>query len=441
VNLSGMTDGTITSVLALNEDTGGNTFTPVAGNSVTLQQLDHWTHSLGGNWATASNWKLGLPTATIDADVDASGTYAVNINSGDVAYALLLNAARSSVTDNAGTLTLAGPGGSASPNGALNINAGTFVLNGGGIKAGSVAIASGARLSIQQSYTGTRALGETILNNGLLVIGDAYGTVTVSGSISGSGAINIHNRATIFNGAITGSENFTVANTAKAVISQAVTGSGSFNLVNSGNLEFGSSDTEKVTFASGASGKLKLDHSLTAPFTGQLAGLTAKNAVDLADLTWVPGKMSASFSDTKSTLSVTNGTSTVALSLSGNYSNASWVLSKDTTGGTRVVDPHVVGSLTPNSSGGADGRIDLSDISFGVDTTLGYSANSGNTGGTLTVSDDFHAQSVALLGHHYTESAFAMTSDGHGGTFITDPTPNQHQFLSQPHATMGTFLT
>ncbi|MCP3402166.1 hypothetical protein [Bradyrhizobium sp. CCGB20] len=66
--------------------------------------------------------------------------------------------------------------------------------------------------------------------------------------------------------------------------------------------------------------------------------------------------------------------------------------------------------------------IDLGDIQFsdGV-TSFAYAQNSGNTGGTLTVSDGTHAASLSLLGQ-YSAADFALSSDGHGGTVISDPT-------------------
>jgi hypothetical protein len=71
VNLSGMTDGPITSALALNNDSAGNTFSPVNGNVLTLRQLDHWINSRGGNWTTASNWKLGVPEEVSSVSIGA----------------------------------------------------------------------------------------------------------------------------------------------------------------------------------------------------------------------------------------------------------------------------------------------------------------------------------------------------------------------------------
>jgi plastocyanin len=78
-------------------------------------------------------------------------------------------------------------------------------------------------------------------------------------------------------------------------------------------------------------------------------------------------------------------------------------------------------------------QFDLADITFGSGTTLGYAPNAGNTGGTLTANDGSHHASIALLGQ-YMASSFAASSDGHGGTLITDPPPSQQSLVSHPHA-------
>jgi probable HAF family extracellular repeat protein len=81
--------------------------------------------------------------------------------------------------------------------------------------------------------------------------------------------------------------------------------------------------------------------------------------------------------------------------------------------------------------GGQD-QIDLGDIAAGANATLGYAANSGNTGGTLTVSDGTNTANLALLGQ-YTAASFAVASDGHGGTMITEPAAVAQNQLTQPH--------
>jgi probable HAF family extracellular repeat protein len=444
-NLSTLADGTITSSLAVNSDPAGNAFTPVAGNNVALTQLDHWTATLGGNWATASSWTTwngthAVPTGAIDADFDKSGTYTVKITTADTAYALLLNDTGATISDNSGgALTLAGTGGSSNPNGPLSINAGSFALAGGVLNSGAISIAGG-NLTISGNYTGSRAISQAITDNGTMTIS---GSAAFAGAITGSGIVNIQKgAAATFISTITGSETFNISGTmtisgaGRAVISTPVSGTGSFILSNSASLEFAARDAENITFSPGATGSLKFDDSLNAQFfTGQLSGLSTQgaNSVDLADLPWVQGKMSASYKGTPKggTLTISNGTNKVSLNLLGNYTGASWMLSQDGGTGTLVKDPPVSGSLGAVANGGAS--LDRPGISFDVDTTLAYWMNTANTGGTLTGSDSPHAQSVALLAQ-YMASSFVMPSGAHGGTLITEPPSHQELFLTHPHA-------
>jgi hypothetical protein len=80
--------------------------------------------------------------------------------------------------------------------------------------------------------------------------------------------------------------------------------------------------------------------------------------------------------------------------------------------------------------GGGD-QIDLSDIFFGASTTLAYSAQGNDLGTTLTVSDGTDTANLVLFGQ-YLASDFAISSDGHGGTLITDPLPAPPTVASGP---------
>lgn len=86
-------------------------------------------------------------------------------------------------------------------------------------------------------------------------------------------------------------------------------------------------------------------------------------------------------------------------------------------------------------SGWQDGnKIDLNEIVFGGSTTLGYAANADNTGGTLTVSDGAHTATLSLLGQ-YSAADFALSGDGYGGTFVTNPDAAiQQSALALPNA-------
>jgi hypothetical protein len=89
--------------------------------------------------------------------------------------------------------------------------------------------------------------------------------------------------------------------------------------------------------------------------------------------------------------------------------------------GTLALDNSSSFSGQISGFGGGD-QIDLSDIFFGASTTLAYSARGNDLGTTLTVSDGTDTANLVLFGQ-YLASDFAISSDGHGGTLITDPLP------------------
>ena len=141
------------------------------------------------------------------------------------------------------------------------------------------------------------------------------------------------------------------------------------------------------------------------------------------------GKLSAASAADNSNVTVGKGNDTVSI---GNGSTI--------TAGNGI-DTFVIGAsdvstssvLTGSISGfGVQDKIDLPGIAFGAQTTLAYTENSTNTGINLTVSDGTHAANLALLGA--IASTFVISSDGNGGTLITDPALDQHTKLATPHA-------
>ena len=106
---------------------------------------------------------------------------------------------------------------------------------------------------------------------------------------------------------------------------------------NGGTAEISGASSQAVTFE-GATGTLKLDDAPV--FTGQISGLTGADAIDFADISY-GANTKATFSGNANggTLTVTNGTQTANIALSGNYLTSGWTLSSDGHGGTVVVDP------------------------------------------------------------------------------------------------------
>jgi hypothetical protein len=82
--------------------------------------------------------------------------------------------------------------------------------------------------------------------------------------------------------------------------------------------------------------------------------------------------------------------------------------------GTSLIDKawtfrDVVAGVGPHDHTG------LPAFGFGAHTTLGYSEDSGDAGGTRPDRDGTHGAKLALLGH-YMAASFVTAADGHGGS-------------------------
>jgi hypothetical protein len=72
--------------------------------------------------------------------------------------------------------------------------------------------------------------------------------------------------------------------------------------------------------------------------------------------------------------------------------------------------------------------IDLSDVSYKPSSTA-YTSNALHTGGKLSVTDGTHTANINLIGN-YSASTFVATSDGHGGTLISQANTDAHTALA-----------
>ena len=117
---------------------------------------------------------------------------------------------------------------------------------------------------------------------------------------------------------------------------------------NGGTAEISGASSQAVIFE-GATGTLKLDDA--PAFTGHISGLTGADAIDFADISYGTNtKASFSGNANGGTLTVTSGTQTANIALSGNYLTSGWTLSGDGHGGTIVVDPPLsFGCNTPTN--------------------------------------------------------------------------------------------
>jgi len=271
--------------------------------------------------------------------------------------------------------------------------------------------------------------------------------------------------------------------------------SGSATIGTGATLELQAGDSATVTFQA-PTGTLQLDDAPT--FSGQIVNFTGNGSLSGSDQIDLRNINYSSVQDSyaNGVLTVTDGSNTAELSFSGSYTLANFDFASDGSGGTIVYDPPVPtpssqNTTAPNAtstgpSGSAtigtgatlelaaanaeavtftgstgtlilDGSasagqafsfagtvsgfagqdaIDLSGIAFDAQTTLGYSPNSNNTGGTLSLTDGTQSAKIALLGN-YMASSFVTESDAHGGTMVvaeTAHTGNQSVLANPQHA-------
>lgn len=362
------------------------------GTIVELVPTDHWISTAGGSWDTASNWSLGVPAAGYDVKLDAPGTYTVD--------------STTSVTIN------------------------------------DLTVVSGVTLKTEPGTVFT--VNGDVVDNGLIEAGPFSGnlvsTIDIKGDVSGTGAIEISNKAIVeIEGAVSG----TLFN-------------GSFSGI--------------VVYYDNGLGTLILDHS--KDFHGLISGspagapLSSNNLIDMKDLAWT-SSMAAQANYVQATnittVDFTNGATTVTLSFLGKDLN--WYLQSDGHGGTTVNDPLADTPMTiesgavlnlteasaqnvtfANESGttgtlaiehaadftgvingfAGDGTVansdllDLKDVDFSTLTGATYTVDVDQQGGTLTLTDGTDTATIKFAGS-YTVDNFHFADDGYGGTLVIDP--------------------
>jgi VCBS repeat-containing protein len=292
---------TVNYTVSIDDGHGGTASQLVTVTITGTDVQDVWQSASSGNWDSAANWNHGVPNSNLDAVISAEGTYTVSINNTDAAHSLTV--------DNPHTTIAIGNNETLNITDALTVDAGILSLTDSTIQAGHWTIQAG---SID-------------LENGSSLKG--FGTV--SGPIANSGLIQASSNHLLY-------------------IAGDITGTGSIQVLNHSTLELGGSvaSTQTLTFAvgNGSEGDLILDHALTQPFSAVISGLGDNDNIDLKDLTFTSGHMTAttSYADGNTTLVVSNTCTnqSVTLKLAGDYTHSGWDFDQDSSGtGTIFHDP------------------------------------------------------------------------------------------------------
>ncbi|MFP3507449.1 beta strand repeat-containing protein, partial [Burkholderia sp. SIMBA_062] len=197
-------------------------------------------------------------------------------------------------------------------------------------------------VNVDNTITGAGQLGAgqlTLVNEGTIVADGANALVIDTGThaVANAGTLEATGSGgLVIESAVNNTGNLW-ANNGNLTIHGDVTGAGSATISGGATLEFGGASAESTTFADGAAGTLKLDHS--AGFTGTVSGFGAGDALDLTDVLFgdhTTLSFAANDTGTGGTLTVSDGAHTAQVALQGNLSGGSFQLSHDQGSGTVV---------------------------------------------------------------------------------------------------------
>jgi T1SS-143 domain-containing protein len=274
----------------------------------------------------------------------------------------------SGIINNAGTITLDSAGNETHLQliqyGMTLQGGGQLVLSDSGENFISGTIPSVTLSNADNTISGAGQLGAgemALVNNGIiiatgshaLIIDTGANVVTNTGTLEASGSGGL-----IVNGDVT-NVGLIWAYGGNITINGAVTGSGSAMISGAATIEFGAASSANITFATDAAGTLMLDHSLAQPFSGLISGLGVDDAIDLKDLAFASGHMTAttSFANGNTTLVVSN-TSTnqsATFTLAGDYTHSTWEFAQDPSGtGTIFRDTPATAAATVSDSTSSD---------------------------------------------------------------------------------------
>jgi len=315
----------------LAEDTAGNAVLTL-GDSQSIM-----LHGIHADWLTASDFVFEQEPVTNNA-----GTLII----GDGAMLPL-----SGIIDNMGTIALNSAGAETDlqliRHGITLQGGGQVILsdNGGNVIAGTASDVTLTNVDNTISGAGQLGAGQLALTN--------QGTIIASGVnalIVDTGANALVNGGTL---EATGSGGLSIAgdvantgllwaNGGNLIVGGAAIGNGSALISGSATLEFAGASSQTTTFASGATGLLKLHDSLD--FSGSVSGFDDGDRLDLHDIQFesVTIGYTANADNSGGILNVSDGVHAAHIALLGDYGISAFGLSADDNAGTLISYNHAL---------------------------------------------------------------------------------------------------
>jgi hypothetical protein len=309
----------------LSEDAAGNAVIAVGtGQSITLQGVDEAALT-GNNFVfdqTATLENAGTMTIgdgavmPLSGNIHNTGVIALNSTGDETDLQLIENG-----------VTLDGGGQIVLSDSDANVISGTSstvtLINEDNIISGAGQLGNG-----ELSLTNAGTIDATGIH--LLTINTGSNIVFNSGTLEASGAGGLTVASPIANSGVLW------ANASYLTVQGEVSGSGLAKIDGAGTIDFEASSTANVVFGSGAAGTLTLGDAFH--FNGTISGFTGSDTIDLVDVSSATASLSyrENAAGGGGTLTISDGSHSLELSLIGAYSADNFSLVADQAKGTVV---------------------------------------------------------------------------------------------------------
>ncbi|MDE2603589.1 MAG: FecR domain-containing protein, partial [Bradyrhizobium sp.] len=260
------------------------------------------------------------------------------------------NTAGTVAIDGTGKLKLSGAtitGGTIADNGTIDITGSSKIDGGAALNDGHVTVEAHQTLTLDNvTVTGTSFCdtasgaaiqidgGDTLKLSGVSITGGGF-NVAANGLVQTSGDVTLTNASVANDGTLEVTGGKLTITGAGSVADSVANHGGTIQIDGGAVLDLNVPDTQNVSFT-GTGGELRID---TGSFGGSIVGLAAGDQIDLTTIGYGPGTTGTYVSNAGNTggiLTITDGTHSIALQLVGDYRNAHFAGSADSSGDTLI---------------------------------------------------------------------------------------------------------
>jgi hypothetical protein len=341
----GSIGGTLSGAGEVDFDNGG-TYTLATGTALSVASIGVYNNGTDLTLAGAASY-AGTLTEGVGATINLSAKAAKLTLSGQDsldgsitgAGTLALSSGGVLIADN---LTIGGSAVLLESAGGTIAEAQNMTIGNNAASSASLSIAAGSTYEITADVTiGSQGLG-AITNAGTFAMLAGTGTSTIDPLFTNTGTVFSSSGTLVFAANVTNNKLIGISNGHELVFDSSVnatgTASGTISLTSGGLAVFGGyvGSAETLSFTDGSSSAATLDSPTS--FDGTISGFTGSNSLTLADFESATGTYSGGVL-TLTGLNDSGTATTVELHFAGSYTQTSFTITNNGSGGTIIVDP------------------------------------------------------------------------------------------------------